>query len=279
MDAAVRSGLFVSGLQHYLLHGHAEARPGVPLDLDHAFSTWTSEAEWGAWPPAALRRRVHGDNDLDNFRWLGRRITIDLLVALADHGLLDAAARPTLDFGVGCGRLARWWGTLGAGALSGTDIDPVTSRWCVEHLGSPRFSVNPHWPPAAFRANSFGLIIAISVFTHLPEDMEMAWIAELARIAEPGAVLALTSHGVDLQSDPAKVDVDGSGFVYSDAGGAEGLPDFYRTSFHTAERLRASWGEHLDIIAVLPRAVNDHQDLVLARKQPAQMIGALTSFV
>lgn len=268
--AAVVAGGPVSGLQHFLLHGFREGRAGAPDGLDAAVDAWIERGEAGEWPPDDLRERVHGDRDLANFAWLGRRITIDLLVALHAHGLVDAVRETTLDFGVGCGRVARYWTALGGGALSGTDIDPETVAWCGDHLTShggaqSEFVTNPHEPPTSAPDGAFGLVYAISVFTHLPAEMELRWITELARITKPDGVLLLTTHGVDLW-DGSEGEASESGFVYSHAGGAAGLPDFYRTSFHTEVAVRQRWGTELEIVAVIPKGVNDHQDLVVARR-------------
>ena len=260
-----------SGLQHFFLHGFREGRPGAPAGLDAAIAAWIHDGEPGEWPPADLRERVHGDRDLANFSWLGRRITMDLLVALHAHGLLDSVREPTLDFGAGCGRVARYWAALGGGVLTGSDIDPETVAWCGAHLssshhdGQSAFVTNPHDPPMATPDGVFGLVYSISVFTHLPEEMELRWIAELARITRPGGVLLLTTHGVDLW-DGSEGEASDSGFVYSRAGGAAGLPDFYRTSFHSDDAVRQRWGTTLEIVAVVKKGVNDHQDLVIAQR-------------
>lgn len=259
---AVRGGSFASGLQHYLLHGQHEGRSGVRVGFASAIDRWRASANAFAWPPAEYRLRVHGDEDLANFTWLGERLTVDLFVALHGAGLLVSGEGAVLDFGVGCGRVARWWATSGAGALAGSDIDPETVGWCTANLGEiATFSVNPYWPPLALDDASIDLVFAISVFTHLPQDMELAWIAELARVTKPGGILLLTSHGLDLFAGDSA-----DGFVYSEAGGADGLPDFYRTSFHTEADLRSKWGEFVEIVDVLPKAINGHQDLVIARR-------------
>ena len=268
--AAVGPGGPASGLQHFLLHGFREGRSGAPVGLDAVIVAWIDAGESGEWPPGDLCERVHGDRDPANFAWLGRRISLDLLVALHARGLLDSVREPTLDFGVGCGRVARYWAALGGGSFTGCDIDPETVAWCERRLTSRQdgrsvFVTNPHDPPTSTPDGVFGLVYAISVFTHLPEEMELRWITELARITRPGGVLLLTTHGVELW-DGSEGEASESGFVYSRAGGAVGLPDFYRTSFHTEDAVRQRWGAELEIVAVIRHGVNDHQDLVIARR-------------
>jgi SAM-dependent methyltransferase len=278
--AGVARGDTDSTLRHYLLHGYLEGRAGVPAGAAEAIASWVADAERGPLPSARLRSRVHGDEVMDSFVWLGRAITIDLLVALHRTSLFDAATGPVLDFGVGCGRVARFFAALRSGPLSGCDIDPETVAWCAEHLATDgTFSVNGHWPPSPYEDASMRLVFAISVFTHLPADMEAAWITDISRVLEPGGVALLTTHGMQLldgvRSDASPSSgtglagpTDEPGFVFSEAGGAEGLPDFYRTSFHTEANVRTAWAPWLEIVEFIPRGVNGHQDLIVARKRP-----------
>lgn len=79
--------------------------------------------------------------------------------------------------------------------LFGTDIDGESIDWCQSKLGHmATFTVNGFWPPLPFADGFFDVIYSISVFTHLPEDMQTAWLAELRRVAKPGGLLLLTVH-------------------------------------------------------------------------------------
>ena len=67
--------------------------------------------------------------------------------------------------------------------------------WCAANLPFVTASVNELEPPLRYEDGQFGLVYAISVFTHLPRDLERAWIDELSRIVAPGGLLLLTTHG------------------------------------------------------------------------------------
>lgn len=102
-----------------------------------------------------------------------------------------------LDFGSGCGRVIRALaGNLPDTKLFGTDIDPEAIAWCQANYGRfGSFSTCPHEPPTPYSDNSFDFIYGISVFTHLPEDLQFKWLQELRRICKPGGYLILTKHG------------------------------------------------------------------------------------
>ena len=50
-------------------------------------------------------------------------------------------------------------------------------------------------PPLAYCAGQFDFIYSLSVFTHMPETMQYAWVNELRRVLKPGGYLLVTTHG------------------------------------------------------------------------------------
>src|SRR5947208_884804 len=61
--------------------------------------------------------------------------------------------------------------------------------------GRARSEVNGLAPPLAFDDASFDLVYALSVFTHLTGDLQVAWRDELRRVLRPGGRLLITTHG------------------------------------------------------------------------------------
>ena len=122
-------------------------------------------------------------------------------VEAADYlSRLEAALGPqrgarVLDFGCGCGRVLRHWAGLEGPEIHGSDYNERLVAWCAANLPFVTASVNELEPPLRYEDRQFGLVYAISVFTHLPRDLERAWIEELSRIVAPGGLLLLTTHG------------------------------------------------------------------------------------
>jgi ubiquinone/menaquinone biosynthesis C-methylase UbiE len=178
-----------------------------------------------------------------------------------------------LDFGCGCGRIIRAFRTiLAAKQLYGTDIDPDAIAWLKDNCkGMAEFSVNPHLPPASYADNMFDLIFSVSIFTHLPEDMQFGWLNELKRIAKSGAYLILTTHGEKqypgLTSKSLKV-FEEKGFYYdADLDWApEGLPSFYKVAFHSEEYIRREWSKYFNILNFVPKGLDHSQDIILLQK-------------
>ena len=114
-----------------------------------------------------------------------------------------------LDFGSGSGRvIANFKDAPETCHFYGTDIDAEMVLWCEENIPGIRWSINGHTPPLAYLDNTFDLIYAISVFTHLDEGMQNAWLGELHRIAKPGAILILTVLGDGIVGKPSPNDAD-----------------------------------------------------------------------
>ena len=224
-------------------------------------------------PPPELQVRVSGAYDMNFFR-LGHDlgVSVESMLGLVNKGFDDF--QRIFDFGCGCGRVVIPLSLRLAHPerLYGADIDPEAIQWCKSHIhGVGGFEVNPHEPPAPFEDESFDLVYGISVFTHLPEEMQFSWMQDLVRVCTKDAYLVLTFHGErhhGLVQGPLADELNEKGFVYSgqEKGTTEGLPDFYQTSFHTHDYVRERWGEYFEVLEIRKDAVGT-QDAVLLRKR------------
>ena len=124
-------------------------------------------------PPASLRLRVHGTDDEVAFLSVGDTIASRIREIVDAEGRSFDGAESILDFGSGCGRILRFYRPLSC-KLFATDIDREAVAWCRNNLASlATFSRNADQPPLEFESDFFDLILAISVFTHLPEVLEL----------------------------------------------------------------------------------------------------------
>ena len=194
---AIEKGRLVSGWHHFISSGYREDRRGVAQQLVQAVRDISSAGANEPLPPERLRVRVHGAGDLPSFENMGRVVNFDLLRALATEGAELPPGSRVLDFGCGCGRVIRYLRHVFPGReLVGTDVDREAIAWSsgqLSHLGT--FLVNGEWPPLAFPDERFDLVCAISIFTHLPEKMQFAWLGELQRVTRKGGYALLTVHG------------------------------------------------------------------------------------
>lgn len=222
-------------------------------------------------PPAHLQARVVGDYYADFIR-SGARALADFERALKPLGrTLDSFER-VLDFGCGCGRVIRRFHDLyPRPALTGADIDAEAIAWLQPNYASiGNFVHLPHLPPSDLGSDQFDLIYAISVFTHLDETMQFAWLAELQRLAKPGGFLLISVNGRHhhQRAAPEVQARIASGFYFDGrVRVTAGLPDFYRDAFHTRQYVEREWSRFFEIVSYEETRQESHQDLILCRKR------------
>jgi SAM-dependent methyltransferase len=221
-------------------------------------------------PPEHLQVRVAGAA-AGGFHAAGRRTAAQIAGILAGAGALPAPHARILDFGAGPGRLIQPMHNLFPTArLSGSDIDAEAIGWAQRHLGHiADFRVNAPEPPLPFPDEAFDLIYSISIFTHLPEQMQWGLLSELRRILKPGGVLLTTKLDPAAYDLPADVKAQGVGSGFAFWGGAaatEGLPGFYRLAYHTKDYVAREWGRYFEVLHIGAHDLNDTQDAVLLRR-------------
>jgi SAM-dependent methyltransferase len=224
-------------------------------------------------PPKHMQIRTVGGY-VPGFIESGFSICDDLNAVLSVVGKSLADFPRILDWGCGCGRTTRALKTLFPKAeVWGSDIDPEAIAW-LQKTYSPRygqFRVAPHAPPLPFEDGYFDFIFGISVFTHLPEDMQFGWLAELRRITKPGGYLIMTTSGEKnyshLPPELRKI-VETKGFFYLDGtyGQSISLPAFYQNTFHSLDYIKREWPKYLEVLDTQPARMQQHQDTVLMRR-------------
>lgn len=107
-----------------------------------------------------------------------------------------------LDFGCGWGRMLYFFlrDTPGRN-LYGVDPQQIAVRECRKNLPALNIIQTEYKPPLPLRSASFDLVVALSVFSHLPELSSMQWVQELFRVLKPGGMLVLTTHAPELIDD------------------------------------------------------------------------------
>lgn len=262
---AVAGGRQPSGRSHYLRFGRFERRIGRPTPPNPPGYQFPAQL-----PPRHLRRRVHGIGEEAGFEWVGKNTADSIVRALSERGTLNSESN-ILDFGCGCGRVIAYLRAAIPGNLFGSDIDGEAIGWCKEGLGTVgQFVTNDHLPPLPFADRSFDLVYSISVFTHLPEDLQDMWLAELSRVTTHGGLALISVQGPSmLPKLPAKARTRfvETGFLHIQREATDGLPDFYQRTFHADHYLRSHWGRFFDIEAVLPGEIAGNHDLVIGRKK------------
>ena len=259
-------------LRSFLTPSRTSSLSDLEIELAQIKDILRHERGFVAAPPKKLQIRVLGLYS-PHFIESGWRTFGIYEQKLAELGFDIHSFRTVLDFGCGCGRLIRAFHQLMPQAkLFGTEIDAEAVQWLNENYPQfGAFSVNGSLPPLPYETERFDLIYGVSVFTHLPETMQVAWLAELHRVAKRGCLLLFTiyneeRHRVLNSSNRAKLASTGFCYIEESVPTTEGLPTFYQTAFHSHEYIRRVWGSHFEVINIAPQALESHSDLVLLRK-------------
>lgn len=226
-------------------------------------------------PPPMLRYRVHRSFDERSYEEMGRILAGAIVDCLRDSHV-ELEHRDVLDFACGPGRVIRdFHAQVPSARLQGSDIDAQAIAWAQANLGDiAAFHLNGSTPPTGFHDASFDVIYCISLFTHLDEASQDAWLAELARMLRPNGALLTTVHGRAASApcserERALLKRDGIMFRVDRKGRfkLDGLPDFYQTTYHTRAYVEHHWTRHFDMRAYREGGIHGHQDIVLLSRR------------
>ncbi len=271
--AAVEATPGMSGWRHFLDQGWLENRVGVSRSAWEEVRRRKNYEVDHVLPPAFLRKRVHGAEDPESFEQAGLALARNVFERL---GRIEASGADfrVLDLGVGCGRVLRplqalcrqssWQDKI---EWHGCDIDGQAIEWSRTYLGSrASFLANGFMPPLPFGDGFFDFVYSISIFTHLPETMQFAWLGEINRVLKVGGQAFISTHSFGPARNRKEERIVARGFHHWGGKGAEGLPDFYQTSCHTREYIEREWPKYISVQSFIEKGVNNDQNLVMCRR-------------
>jgi SAM-dependent methyltransferase len=230
-------------------------------------------------PPIELTGRV---GRAAAFEEIGRLTRVEILARLPEGW--SFTGKRVLDFGCGAGRTLRHFlDEARVGELHGCDIDGPSIAWLAQHMSPPlQVFRNEEAPPLPLDDDSFDLVWAISVFTHISGHWS-AWLVELHRILRDGGLLIATIAGPDRSQEWARVpagprpeeaklvrEADRVGMNVLNFG--RPWEDGGPIVFHSEWWLREHWGRAFDVRSVEERGVMlgpqwNGQGVVVLRKR------------
>lgn len=207
------------------------------------------------YPPLPLANRVgsleEAQDPYEFYDDLGRRARENIERALPSDWSFEG--KTVLDFGCGAGRTLRHFLPEASTAdFCGCDIDAESIEWLESNLSPPlRVFQNGPEPPLSAPDDTFDLIWAVSVFTHLAETWS-SWLLELRRVLKPGGLLLATFMGEGMSEliageewDEDRVGMNVLRYGQSwDLGGPMVL--------HSPWWIREHWGRAFDVLELRP---------------------------
>ena len=218
-------------------------------------------------PPKDLRIKVAGSKDGQWFLEGGENGFDCVLECLKRTSIDICQLKSILDFGCGCGRVLRYWHNIPDMEINGCDYNPRLISWCKKNIPFGHYVVNQLEPPTPYPEHKFGLIYAFSVFTHLPEDLQLAWFREMRRILVLRGYLIFSTQGdryMNKFSNTERNDyLSGKLVVRYQEGSGTNLC----SAFHSEKYVRKVLADGFDVIDFIPEGAkgNPFQDLYLLR--------------
>lgn len=251
--------------------------PGVRDALRYS----PSDDDYRRPTPATENMKRIGARDSRNFVDAGTRLA-RVVRAIYRHEELDLTEKTRiLDWGCGAGRVTLPFSRLEKVALYACDVDSSAVSFVQRNAPEVNAFVSAYDPPLPFMDGFFDGLYSFSVFSHLPQDAEAAWLSELSRICRPGATLLVSvvgrrslenhhRHGNDL--DLKWSDAEREGFVFSsnplhqsNRGRWPGVTGDYGIAVHHPEYIMSAWAKYFSRIEIVEAATGG-QDVVVCTR-------------
>lgn len=228
-----------------------------------------------AVPPIRFRDMVRKGAVLaEDFLLEGRQVYEAINQLLSQNNVKVTKLTKIHEFGVGCGRVARYFHQDGFTEFSGSDVDPELIEWCRMHLQCSnqkegnRFFTNDYLPPLSCEPDRFDVVYVISVYTHMDVDAQKAWFSEMHRVIRPGGTLLISFLERDEAELPEGIKVVkriDKEFKRSWLGN-KGAPEIYYNTYNTLKYLRESLSPSFLLVDHSPNVVRGVQSLALFKK-------------
>jgi len=218
------------------------------------------------FPPYRLLYEVKSTTNYERYLTDGKKYAQELYKSLSPF--LPEKNVTIAEWGCGVAQVVRHLPELGRGCFSriiGTDYDKRMIEWCMKNIRGVQFLLNELTPPLPIDAGILDCLYAVSVFTHLSEEMHFAWLDEMLRVVRPKGCLVITTMS------------DGSRFVLSKSeladyqagklvvrGNVKEGSRLY-CAYQSPVFMREKFLKGLEIIQHLPCAINREQDIWIVR--------------
>lgn len=264
-----------------VLRAAADLRQSWPSTLTPVFAPVMND--WTAIPARKNRERTQGPiqtsaTEVEDFLRSG---VADLTCVMNIAEVFRWNGGRVMEWGVGCGRMARHLHHTRQSKFIGTDVDPVNIDWCQKNMPFGTYELLDPYGRFSAPDASFDLIYSFSVMTHLSEPDQDHWLAELSRISK--GLIILSVHGIvsavqcaNWAREPELV-AKWLQTGYMDAVTANPdiadvtPPEYYRDTAHTATYIRQRWSQFVDVLDIIPGGFSGNHDAVVCRASRSEI--------
>lgn len=217
-------------------------------------------------PPSRLIFMVAGHYDAELFYRQGKEGIECFEDILGKQNLSLGSFKTILDFGCGCGRLLTHLKAFTGPEIYGVDYNPTLVSWSKKAFPLANISRNMPNSKLNYEDGMFDFVYAVSVFTHLPKNLQEFWIDEMYRIVKPKGYLLITLHGnhciSKLNIEQKKMFYSGDLVVVDSAFAGTNVCGSYHPETYVQKWLQ----NRFDIVGFVSGGMNAYQDVYLLKR-------------
>lgn len=217
-------------------------------------------------PPPSLLYSISGYFNVDWYCKSGKECFCYMKRYLEELGIDIEKLESVLDFGCGCGRVIQH--LRFPSRLVGVDTNKLAIEWCKDNISFAEFYHIHPFSTLPFDNETFDFIYAISVFTHLTEELEKFWFEEIYRVLRYGGILLLT-----IRIEPSYLHpfTRKERKIFSEKGFVSLHPRYagtlYCNSFHSLEYIQKTLLSKFKLRSLIRKGATDYkQDIVILEK-------------
>ena len=184
-----------------------------------------------------------------------------------------------LDFGCGVGRVALPLFFNFQKPDYCVDVDPTVIAYLQRVIPDAHPATSSFEPPLPFADNTFDVVYAVSVWTHLTLDSANRWLDEMRRILKPGGLALLTTSNYPVLAQRrahAKLgpmgwnkisddDLRSEGFIFRETPPTPGT-GIYGMASHDPAWIHREWSKHMPVLGIETGAILGVQDINVMQK-------------
>jgi SAM-dependent methyltransferase len=243
------------------------------------------------FPPPEVQLQFAGASGDDTMR---DAFNIYCLVKSLASQYLPRPMRSVMEFGSGWGRIIRCFSRdMDRQNLQGIDCMPAAIDICKTTNPYAQFRLVDPFPPTTLANDSFDVVYAYSVFSHLSEEAHMRWLEEFKRLLRPGGLLIATTRPREFvlacqkareegeqrfwaqglvvafrDTSDALARFDRGEFLYEAIGGGGVLDaSFFGEACIPRQYVVANWPRFLEFVDYLDDRALCQQNVIVARKR------------
>ena len=188
-----------------------------------------------------------------------------------------------LDFGAGVGRTLMHMNEVYK-KLYAVDVDISAIKYLKKSFPSITAIHSDYSPPLLFRDNLFDAVYSVSIWTHLPLELQTPWLLEIKRILRPGGLALITTSGFkalqlrqirDIEWQTVKEsELSEKGIIYKEYSHFKpndqnfpGIQKSYGLTAHSPEYIKKEWGKYFSVLGIQEAVIDNIQDLVILKNE------------